>query len=215
MAILAETPSHGRLPKNLNTKLVKLFPPGLLVYTTEKPPRFRGWNALVSLIIVAYFITFSPTPPSRSFVLLLSSVACSIPLGHWRHALETVWVDSMNSYSAIRTLVLCGEVSPVVMPPVYRCSPRFILTVIVHQCVSLSCVMLVAYWGKRPRPITFFFFWCHWCKELCGVYVLARNMSLITLSKWRFWTFLHCQCSPQSSTQHPLSPFSFIHFGGC
>lgn len=27
MATLAETPSHGRLPKNLNTKLVKLFPP--------------------------------------------------------------------------------------------------------------------------------------------------------------------------------------------
>uniref|UniRef100_A0A8D3BMG1 S-adenosylmethionine synthase n=1 Tax=Scophthalmus maximus TaxID=52904 RepID=A0A8D3BMG1_SCOMX len=36
------TPSHGRCPKNSNTKPVKLFPPGLLVYTTEKPPRFRG-----------------------------------------------------------------------------------------------------------------------------------------------------------------------------
>lgn len=47
MATLAVTPSHGRCPKSLSTKLVKLFPPGLLVYTTEKPPRLWGWNACV------------------------------------------------------------------------------------------------------------------------------------------------------------------------
>lgn len=149
MATLAETPSHGRLPKSLNTKLVKLFPSGLLVYTTEKPPGFRGWNALVSLIIVAYFTTVSPTPPPHSFVLLLSSVACSIPLGHWRHASETAWVGSMSSCSIIRTLVLCRQVPLfTLMAPVsglHPLSPRRAIVI----SASVSRVMLAVFWGMR------------------------------------------------------------------
>lgn len=213
MATLAETPSHGRLPKSLNTKLVKLFPSGLLVYTTEKPPRFRGWNALVSLIIVTYFLTVSPTPPPHSFVLLLSSVACSIPLGHWRHASETAWVGSMNSYSIISTLVLsCCEVPLLItMAPVSSLHP---VSPWRAMCISLSHVMLVVFLSMRNNLLLS---WCYWCQELCSVYVPvpAGNILwigcvtwLITSTKWRF-----CKHSPMVSlVVLVIDPVFFIPF---
>lgn len=51
MATLAVTPSHGRSPKNLSSKLVKLFPSGLLAYTTEKP-QVPGGEMPLFLIMV-------------------------------------------------------------------------------------------------------------------------------------------------------------------
>lgn len=83
MATLAEILSHGRCPKSSNTKPVKLFPPGLLVYTTEKPPSVRGE---MPSILVSHFLLSPLTPPlsSHSFRLLLMAVCLvlSVPLVH-------------------------------------------------------------------------------------------------------------------------------------
>lgn len=105
MATLAETPSHGRCPKNSNTKPVKLFPPGLLVYTTEKPPSSGGWNALISLIMVPFYTWLHPsslTPPPSS---CLSFCWLHYHTGSQKRGCFFVffknWMGSMNSCTIV------------------------------------------------------------------------------------------------------------------
>lgn len=167
MATLAETPSHGRLPKNLNTKLVKLFPPRPVGVYYREASKLPGEKCTCLSIILAYFITV-PTPstlPSHSFVLLLSSVACSIPLGHWQHALESVWVGSMNSYSPY--VHCCCHV--VRFPCLLTC-PLFkgVHPVAPQRSlfISASVCLVSCWWNIRVKAHTLLLSWCYWCEEL-------------------------------------------------
>lgn len=152
MATLAETPSHGRLPKSLNTKLVKLFPSGLLVYTTEKPPRFRGWNALVSLIIVAYFITVYP---HASSLLCLVAVFCCLqyPTGSLKACLRNClggFHELMlhHTYTGV-VMSLFIMMAPVSLHPVFHLSGPYLL---VHQSVSCHAGGMLGY---AQQPVNF------------------------------------------------------------
>lgn len=52
MATLAETPSHGRCPKNSNTKPVKLFPPRLVGVYYREASKVPGGEMRLSLFII-------------------------------------------------------------------------------------------------------------------------------------------------------------------
>lgn len=76
MATLAETPSHGRLPKNLNTKLVKLFPSRPVGVYYREASKVLGEKCTCPSHNSGIFYTCPPSHSTSSLLCLVTVFCC-------------------------------------------------------------------------------------------------------------------------------------------